>query len=67
MWCHCLVEKQVRKTVIKMKVMKTSLYLFIALLLLCGGCEKALPGFAEEWHGVQFILDGEYKRPLTIE
>ena len=23
--------------------MKTSLYLFIALLLLCGGCEKALP------------------------
>lgn len=38
--------------------MKSSLYLFIALLILCGGCEKALPGFAEEWYGVQFILDG---------
>lgn len=45
--------------------MKTSLYLFIALLLLCGGCEKALPGFAEEWHGVQFILDGEYNATLN--
>ncbi len=45
--------------------MKNSLYLFIALLILCGGCKEALPGFAEEWHGVQFILDGGYNAILN--